>query len=481
MIFIKSIILSVFIIHFSISNAQINEVFNISNDVNPENFDSGTKPYYWNDGILVLGFCYDAELIYEGLALSFYDTLGNVVWNKVYIIEEVGHLQGNDICFFDNSSFYVTGITLKDTINETDMFIAKFNAHGDSIYFKYFRNTMYTFPFQIFAYAQDTLLVFSAEKNHSDDVYVRNTFTRFDTFGNIISVQSTELSLETGKQILLGENYIYLGGNRRTSATDNFNVKAFVKVLDYDLNYIGYMVPPYILNSWFVGLNLINSKVYLTSLEEHSYYFYDQVRVTKFSDINTPGRDTSALVGPQDPYAVVYRAVSNGCTFIIQMDSLYFFDLDLNYICSKSLNTPLGEYSGLSDMCLTNSNKIIGTGKSQPEDIASTSNHWVFLTVPFTDFLCENCPTNIEFIYEADEVNFEVYPTIFNSEITVTDKNCSGRLSNIQIYNSLGICVYEGQFDCSTTIYCSEFECGTYVLSIYDGINNTTQKIIKIE
>jgi len=465
----------------SISNAQINEVFNIDNDVNSGQFDSGIKPFYWNNGILVLGFCYDADLIYEGLALSFYDTLGNVVWNKVYFNEEVGHIQGNDICYFDNSSFYVTGITLKDTVNETDIFIAKFNANGDSIFYKYFPNTLYTFPFQILPYAQDTLLVFSAEKNHSDDVYVRNTFTKFDTLGNTISVMNTEMSLETGKQILLGENYIFLGGNRRTSPTDNFNVKAFVKVLDYELNYIGYMVPPYILNSWFIGLNLIKGKVYLTSYEEHSYYFYNQVRVTKFSDINVPGRDTSALVGPADPYAVVYRAVNNGCTFIIQMDSLYFYDLDLNYICSQSLNPPIGEYSGLSELSLTSSNKIIGTGKSQPENVASTSNHWVFLTVPFTDFLCENCPTNIEIINEVCDINYEIYPTVFNSEINVIDNKCSGRVSTIQLYNLLGNCIFEDRFDCKIRINCSEFESGTYVLRILDGINDTIQKMIKIE
>jgi hypothetical protein len=105
---------------------------------NDDKRDYPEQSVYWNHGILTIGTLQDTLPFNQGgFYINFTDTLGNVVWLKKYSFQNANQISARRLLVVNSSRFYVIGNTLSDGLKT---FVSKFNAQGDSIFYKEYQN-----------------------------------------------------------------------------------------------------------------------------------------------------------------------------------------------------------------------------------------------------------------------------------------------------------------------------------------------------
>ena len=472
-------------------------VFNNRVDISDSLPDSGIKSIFWNNGILTLGYHFNSTISVEGITLSFYDTLGNLNWKKIYDYPPYNYFQGSDIIAINNSCFYVVGAVYKDTINWWDPFFAKFNSNGDSIFFRFFPDTANSFFEDIEYFAPDTFLVLGGCHINYEDPYNKIIIDKIDTLGNILYNYSGPSALKKESQILkANNNRIYVGGTRRTSASGTFNVKIFINVYDYDLNLITTWNPSLTLNEYFTQLTYINDQLYVTSIvtvyvppNPSSLY---QCRVGKVNIAGSGNYSIHNTFGPAcfDVYPSNTCTINNNCMVvpIVSFPSdvyneLFFIDTNLNVLCNAEIlyDSTLLDKPNFNYITVSQNKKITGTGYFYAQNINESQDHWNFLTENIETFISENCTGNS--IYENKEnymKSFSVDPNPIYSQTTIhTDYDLNN--ATLTVTNIFGQTVKQlknisGQ---SATLYRDNLPNGIYfVLLIQDNKIIATKKIV---
>ena len=469
------------------AQSSLSFVYNKRDDISVGFPDSGLKPYYWNSGILTLGWCFDSTLSIEGTTITFSDTLGNINWKKVYFYPSSLVFDGMDIIALNNSSFYVVGGIYKDTINSYDSFFAKFDSNGDSLFVKQYTDTTNSAFIDIETFSSDTLLVLNPLQINYGDEYSQIGISKLDTAGNILHSSSSSFSLNGAYQIIKGSNNkIYVGGTRKTNPGSSYNLKVFINVYNYNLNQIATWNPSLTTNEYFQALNIWNNQLYLSSLvtvfDPPNQNDFLQCRFGKINPLSGNYSSYTNIGALQfgGRIGVFQPDVINNNVIAIPIvggtrDSLYLVDTIPSLICHTSLeftSTPTGEQT-MGIVVLPNK-KIAGTGiLSAPQD------HWNFLTENMETYLVSNCgSTGVTEFNETKEI-YNVYPTLFNEILTIKCiENCSGKFT-ATLFNGFGQEVVNALGSNELLLNTFNFQNGIYYLRIYGNNRYSVFKLIK--
>lgn len=455
----KRILLTIFVFFFArtllTSQTQPSYVFNNRVDVCDSVIDSGIKSISWNDGILIMGYNFDTPT-HEGLSLSFYDTLGNILWKKSYYHPSYQYVQGDDIIAINNSTFYVAGSSY-DTVNSWDPFFAKFDLNGDSIYFRFYPDTANNYFTDIELWGTDTFLLLGDWQANEDDAYNKYVLFQIDTIGNILNADSSTLGLKYPNQLLKTNSRIYVGGTRSTAPPPSYYVKVFIDVFDLSFNNTAYWNPSTTQNEYFGRFLFTNNKIYLTS----RVTYYDpgmmlnfwQLRVGQINP-SSGGYSFYTNVGVLDNSYLSrsFCTVNNNCllfpffTLNPNVDNeLYFMDSLLNVICTTEVlyDSTLLDPPNFNELTILPNKKIVGTGYFYPQGGSDTQDHWNFMTENIENFVANNCVSiGIDENPETNKLVYKVFPNPFSTYSTI-ETNFEFENADMTIYNIYGQIVRE--------------------------------------
>jgi len=472
----KLILLSCFI--FNALFSQIGYDFDIIEDINQDLYDFAYKSFCWDDGVLVLGICNNEHYTQEGMTLAYYDTTGNKLWDKIVLKSDKYIIQGNDIYFDGDSAFYVTGLIYSDTISRHDIFVSKHDRDGNVIFAEIYPDIEYNYPYNISLYSQDTLLICSNVKDDANSIYSSICFTKVDKQGNFVSQKVLPRTLYSGKQMIIDNDRIYVGGYRRTSETSTYHIKVFVYVYNMLFHQIDYWNPAIPTNDIMENMVLVDDYMYISSVGSASGYSgFEQARVTKY---NLNGdKIKSEAIGPVDRRFTIGNTLTNGQNLVMIIDSLYFLDLDLNLVCSSSYSATLQcYYSFIWNYTLSPSNKIIGAGYYQETDSYNSTDSWLFMTNSVSDYIEDNCNMSIEVdVYNTQR--YSLFPSIFDTKLEIIDNSPGLEKSKLLMYNSVGQIVYEDSFIDNTLLNVQNLSTGVYILIIMSESKKYNYKVIK--
>lgn len=488
----KKLIILAFIIFSNVELCHCQDtiplLYNFQDDIIAGNDDWGHKCIPWNNGILILGNGLIDSTTRRGFSLVYYDTLGNKIWDRVYSNPEYPVLQGNDIISFNDSSFFVGGIIYKETVTPWDKFLTKLDAEGDTVFFKAYIDSASNFLVDMEKYSEDTLLILSAWQADINEEYCKIVIELADTNGNIILSAENASDIKYQDQIIVHNNFIYVGGTKKTSPGSNYHVKVFINRYDMNLNYLGSVTPSWTLNEYFTSLTTLNDNLFLTSGITH-YYPPDPrlYYIPNISRLNYLGGiiDTN-LFGPAsifNPLVGYTINVGDELLATVMYSSnmeIYFHDANLNPLCNYIVKLPsiTLDDASIHDITFVPPDKIAGTGVTYMFSQEDTEDQWNFLTEDIFSFVYSNC------IYTGDEEIpettglFRVYPTISNSRIFIKKKDNKPEKIILQLFDLNGKLCLAKEFFNETDIDVSPFASGFYLILLSIDGSAESHKII---
>ena len=460
-------------------NAQdtIPLIYNQQKDVFTGN-DMGKGILYWNNSILSYGIGVIDSLNQRGFSITNQDTLGNIIWEKVFTSPHYDYFQPNDILSFNDNSFYLAGIIVGDQLTAYDRFLMKLDQNGDSIFFRTYIDEQSNFLLDLEMYSIDRLLFLSAEQEVMYDEYVKTTIELVDTCGNIITSNNSNYKKIYPRKFIFHNAKIFVGGDR---ITESDHIEVYIDIYDTTLCYMNTSYPSTTLNERFRDFTSVNNDLFLTS-DVTSYFYPDprphhQISISKLdnngqylhsnafgpSTIHWP--NTAGTINVNNNYLLTYV----NCHDIITR--LHFHDLQLGHLCGYDVEWPWWglQFAWIHDISLTPSNKVAGIGSTYRY---GSRDQWSFLTVDAVNFLENNC------IYvELNELSFHnnnnwFYPNPATNHITI-----AAEYNELNIYNMLGQRVmhnneYKKHVDLLT------FEFGLYIVEIVDKDGRSRVKLI---
>ncbi len=475
---------------FETVKAQTNQyTFDSIADIYDLHHDVGIKTYSWNNGILCLGYSVDSTETYAGMTISFFDTLGNQQWKDTIRLPAYDNISPRDIIALNNSSFYVTGIVYQWSATQFDMFFAKFDVNGDSIFYKIYSDSTSKEAQCMDVFSHDTILLLSNMKQTMNDPYYRTIISKLDTLGNIVTSDTSAKGRNIAKQILNDSvhNKIYVGGTNLTSLVNTY-IRVFVDVHDSNLNLVSHWVPPAILNDQFIRLNLWNNQLYLTqrktvfqSPNPHAQY---QNAIGKFN-IATGSTSGISYFGPIDDYihAGYPQVLNNNCiiipTHLSYSDSIYFIDSLLNPICKVNFRYPGSTwYQYMGGLSVLPSKKVAGTGYVFTAFSSQAQDHRIFLTVNMEDYLIANCGVTSLFESNLSENTLTISPNPAITTCTITSTLL--HTNTLTLYDITGRALLQQPFNATATIDMNHLTIGIYIAEIKDKEGRSVRgKVVK--
>lgn len=125
------------------AQSPLTYVFNQRNDLFSQKADAGLIAKGWNDGILYAGFCQNDNVTKQGITLSFFDTLGNMIWKKIFFIPEYTYLSVSRLLTLNNAGFYLAGSVYSDSPSYEALLNAAVRHAEQSLALSYPRDIWY--------------------------------------------------------------------------------------------------------------------------------------------------------------------------------------------------------------------------------------------------------------------------------------------------------------------------------------------------
>ncbi len=408
----------------------ISTLYNRRDDLNDTLYDNGIKLKYWQNKILTIGVCTNSNTFITkvGSVLTLSDTLGNKIWSKKFYLPNNYGFWIYDIVSFNNSSFFAVGAVYKDTINEYDLFFAKFNSLGDSVFIKIFNDTSSVIPINAVQFSNSEIVVLNTwAHNYQNAEYSRINFVKFDTLGNIINESYQPPSLYVPQKLLQDtlRKRFYVLGTYKTQPGPNYNDKSFLHTYDYLFTHIysdnnlGSS-----LNDIFLNANIHKGTVYFTLMKSvpnlpNPNLFY-QVQYTRYVP---PGYTNTIVFGPLDLYGVLNVSgieFVNDFVSCVQLTDpatknyLYFIDTTMQILCSAVISSttslPVNDYPW--GILIPPNKRVYGTGRIDNITPGLSVDHWNFCTENIEKFLQDTCGITFSGINEKKIIqnNFKIFP-----------------------------------------------------------------------
>lgn len=466
-------------------------VFNERIDLNNTYHDGGLKTIYWNNGVLSLGYCNDSASR-RGMTLSYFDTLGNVVWNRNYFypFNDTTHLYGVDLHIINDSSLYVAGIihsgyinTDNSTINY-EQFLARFNAQGDSLFFHFLPGPGRTLPLHFLQTETHGLLLFS---QHATDVYstdFSHPVYRINASETLDTLFEYFSPLKYTYQLFQHDHKFYIGGTRRTSSSSSYHYKVFVDVFDSTFTPVANWNPSTTLNEEFKHLFVWQDHLYISSLVtayipgNGNAYYRNQI-----AGIDAGNYTNAVNFGSFyffDGYGIPV-VISDSLLVISHrqggLHTLFFVDSTENVRVFHSGHPPYGTLLFYTydegRMVSTPDGKLIGTGAffSNPGEY---DDHWIFMTTDLRKYFLESTTG----LSELNSQGLNAYPVPFSSELTVCRTEAIS--ATIQLIDLNGKCVLERTIDEKVQkIVTDELPAGNYLLRLTENGITKNASVLK--
>ncbi len=103
--------------------------------------DAGHRVLEWQDGYLVVGITWDTVYTYYQQALLTYvDTSGEIIWSQL-MARDTSHFTIYGATNTTDGGFAIAGGVFADTINDWDVYVARFDADGEMLWEQQFVDT----------------------------------------------------------------------------------------------------------------------------------------------------------------------------------------------------------------------------------------------------------------------------------------------------------------------------------------------------
>ncbi len=480
------------------SQPPFNYIFSNRDDNFPNNADSGIRPFFWNNGVLFLGFCVDLNTDDRGISLIFYDTLGNLQWTQRLFIPDYHLLQGNDIIFFNNNSFFVGGIVYQSGYNGFDVFYSKHDVNGDTIYCQIDHDLISRFLVDLYRFSDDQFLALSQWDNDSGGDSNRIIIEKLDTNLHIIQTHASESNLRYPNKIIKTPNdKIYVGGTRKTAAGPQFHAKVFIDIHDLELNYIQTKNYDLAINEFFGSFEVLHDVVFINYVIT---VFTPAPRdVWQIARLNSNGMINSlTYVGPTDLNIWSTSLVNINdsliaCglnTYYQEPFYVYFHDFNLTQVCSSYVHLPgVSSYDiWLADIAAVSNNKVSGTGYvfDDPSINTDSQDQWNFLVDNVFNYININCNPPVVNVEEytnnenfTAEPMFNVFPTCITDEITIEYLNDHAPGFQIRILNLQGENIITTSGFKYKKMHLNFIKKGIYIIHLTSERKHETLKIFK--
>lgn len=472
----------------NLASFDFNKVWN----PNSQGADSGQKTLILDDHILTMGFYYYNSASQMGLSLSLLDTTGSPIWTKNHTLPGYYHLQGNDILLFDSTTIFIVGQAYHLTTG-WDPFIAGFTTHGDSLFYHLIKDSTDAYYVSIVK-SNDSLFVSGGQSDTSGSLYNRILLKCFNPAGILHYGYTGNNELFYPSQILKYNGTVFVGGNLRTNASSNYNVKSYIHTYNDNLTQRIYQ--------WNLG-NTLNEYFSSMLLWQNNIYAVSEISVIYPPNTNTffkpkigiiPANSSTGLYTQYDTIGksnleidLANISLFNDTLLIMPLASennapsniLYFINPDLEKICEmKVYYDSLGNsLDFLKSIAAYKQSKIAGAGLYIDLLSPTTQINWNFLSNHFWDFYTENC-SGPDAVSEIKINHFNFYPNPARNEITVINSETND-FYEIEIYNSEGKIEYIKN-DCfsSTKINIRHFRPGIYIIRIKTADKVLHEKLI---
>jgi hypothetical protein len=404
------------------------------------------------------------------------------MWKKIFFLSEYAYLSPSSLLIFNDAGFYLAGSVYRDTIEEWNQFFSKFDSNGDSVFFRVFTDSVNTGLYDMKSFSEDTIMLLGVIADTS--VYASTTIMEVDTLGNIIHSLITAPQLKYPSQILKDSDRIYVGGTRRTTPDNDFNVRTYIDVYDNELNLLSIWDPNFSYNEYFGGFCLWNHQLYLGSLEmqENGPHPW-QVRISQLN--SSGGMPNYIHIGP------IAFSVSNFTPQVLNHSylivgivesstELYFVDSSLDNSCSVTI-LEAGNYDRqLAGFRVLPDKRIAGTGYWFPADQSESEDHWDFLTENIENYVAGNCNfgTYVQ-ENESEFPDFSLYPNPVQDELHISS---SQFFTEIDIINQLGEVVKGFSFESKQkecTLSLSGLSIGIYLVRLVSEKGIEVKRIAK--
>ncbi len=486
-----------------IAQNGINYLYNRRDDLNDTLYDNGIKLKYWQNKILTVGVCANSNtfITQEGSLLTLTDTLGNLIWSKRFYMPNHYGFWIQDIVSFNNSSFCAVGAVYKDTINEFDLFFAKFNSVGDSVFVKIFNDTSSRIPVNAVQFSNSELVVLNSwTQDYSNAEYSKINFTKFDTLGNIVTESYQSSSLNVPKKILLDtlRKKIYVLGTYKTQPGNNYNVKSFLFTYDYSFthlysnNNLGTS-----LNDFFLNATIHRGTIYFSLMKTvpnlpNPNLFY-QVQYNRYVPFYGSGYGSNIVLGPLNLYGALNVSGTEfvndfvSCVQLTDLSTknyLYFIDTTLQILCSAVISSTTSSFQ--SDypwgILIPPNKRVYGTGRVDNNVPGLSVDHWSFCTQNIEEFLKDTCGILFSGITNTikEEIKIRIFPNPTIDFLIIENESDSNELY-YQLTNIFGQDVgFNAIKNDLTKIDLTKLSSGIYFITITEGKKRLlVKKIIK--
>lgn len=469
------------------SQDSIQFVFNKRVDLNNGYHDGGGQALYWNHGILNLGYCYDSTGK-AGMTLSYLDTLGNIIWNRNYFcpLNDTTPLYGFDIQEVTDSLFYVVGAINPGSTADTDydLFLAKFDQQGDSLFFHFFPSAGMTYPIDFLKNTSGDIFILSKKGIDVNDLNNTLCVYRVNAGETLDTLLEYSASLKVPYQLFEHDHRYYIGGTKRTSSSSNYHLKVFIDVFDIDFNFLTTWDPSTTLNEEFLGIfswrDKLHISAYVTAYDpSNTNPFYQN----KIACIETGNYSNSVSFGTLSfIHYFGEPVVINDSLLVVThgnggVHSLYFVDSNLHVRRFASGYPPYGTllfYNYFDTRCTAKpGGQLIGTGNFSWNP-GEYNDHWFYLTTDLRSYL----PESTAGYHQLQNEELGVYPVPFSSELTIIRTENTPAI--VQIMNLSGQCILTQLIDGrAARIATDELPVGTYLFRLIENGITKEVKVLK--
>ncbi len=468
------------------SSAQIYDQLVFNDTIDFGHGTTGFKSLEWNDGILVLGSRHDGAADIYGFTITFYDQTGTIIWSEIYNHTLTSRLLAKELIAFNDNSFYIGGSWLDSSINYYEMFIAKFNNEGDSLFFRFYSDSVNNTLKDITCF-NDNILALRERHFESDSVYSHIVIQKIDTVGNLIESHEDPLAMRDPAQIVYDDSgKIFVGGIMRDSPTDFYHILACLSIYNDDFSPaapLSFTTPDGGINSFFGDMQILNNYLYVTTLSlisgpgSNPY----QTRISKIQLQPVAGVYlANALIGPEAfSLGISPTGILNDSILIMNINDgvqkFYAVDTGLNQICEFRFPV-FAEDDYIYNLNGVFDNQLFASGFSVFDNLYN--REWNVLTENMDLYFKSGCMLTEIGQTENPPLNIKCFPNPFQNTLYLT-ANEDFTNGNYYLYDISGQLMASGDFHADLTLQLPALANGIYFMKITNNDEWVSFKLVK--
>ena len=460
--------------------------------------DEGQTVFEMNNKMLVIGSLYSWAGNSWGVINSVWDTTGQLISKKVFLDTTYLSLSINKSISDGSHAVYGVGYAqkLNDSINDLDLYFVKYNALGDTVFTKIFKDTGTVIGYDIVRIKPNLFAVLGQTTPHYQNaVKFRTQIVLLDSLGNSVGQKFSPVSSNlpyflchdpaNHEYYAIGTGYYNSGFiqafddstlNLKYTKSNLIGISSFVNSAVF---YKGSLYCTFSTEVWSPPVPFAGNQLQL-----YKFGLKNQVLSVK-ALYKIPPKDTAGNAGSANLVVDGDRILFAGFNSYTGLN-MYFCDTMLNEICRARIEGPDSTSSfSYASTTLTRSKKLMSTGYSF--DNGSTQGvsrviTWLSLSsMSYKKYVEDGCGNFTGLVQNNNEISCNVFPNPCNDILQIRSENSIEKQVFVSIIDILGHECIRNRIDLSSdySLNVSQLQAGMYTILIEGDRRYWSGKLLK--